>query len=151
MRRPELVKRVVAVGANYHYSALVPAQQFPLEGPVFDGWAQWYAERSPDGLDHAKVVVEKALTLFATEPTLTTEDLGTIEVPVLIMASDDEPITLTHTCSLYEAIPGAELCILPGTSHSMLKEQTKTSVRIIRHFLESAWPPVTEDPVRRLP
>jgi pimeloyl-ACP methyl ester carboxylesterase len=151
MHRPELVKRVVAVGANYHYSALVPAQQFPLEGPVFDGWAQWYAERSPDGLDHAKVVVEKALTLFATEPTLTTEDLGTIEVPVLIMASDDEPITLTHTCSLYEAIPGAELCILPGTSHSMLKEQTKTSVRIIRHFLESVWPPVTEDPVRRLP
>lgn len=151
MRRPELVKRVVAVGANYHFSALVPAQEFPLEGPDFDAWARWYAERSPDGLDHARTVVEKTLTLFATEPTLTTSDLASIDVPVLIMASDDEPIELSHTCSLYESIPAAQLCILPGTSHSLLKEQTKISVRIIRHFLESPWPPVTEDPVRRLP
>jgi pimeloyl-ACP methyl ester carboxylesterase len=151
MRRPELVKRVVAVGANYHHSALVPAQEFPLAGPVFDRWARWYAERSPDGLAHARVVVEKTLTLFATEPSLTTDDLATIDVPVLVMSSDDEPIELSHTCSLYESIPGAQLCIMPGTSHSLLKEQTKTSVRIIRHFLESSWPPVTEDPVRRLP
>jgi pimeloyl-ACP methyl ester carboxylesterase len=82
---------------------------------------------------------------------MTTDDLATISVPTLIMAGDDEPIDLEHICLMYESIPGAELCIVPGTSHSVLKERTKTSVRIIHHFLQSSWPAVTEDPIRRKP
>jgi pimeloyl-ACP methyl ester carboxylesterase len=151
MRRPDLLGRVVAIGTNYHYEGLRPMEEFKLDGPDFDRWAQWYAQRSPDGIAHARQVVEKTLRLTASEPTLTSEDLGTIDVPVLVMAGDDEPIFLTHTCTLYESIPNAELCIVPGTSHSVLKERTRSSVRVIRHFLESKWPPDTEAPIRRSP
>jgi pimeloyl-ACP methyl ester carboxylesterase len=151
MRRPDLLGRVVAIGANYHHEGLRPMPEFKLEGPDFERWAQWYAKRSPDGLAHARVVVEKTLRLFASEPTLTPADLAEISVPVLVMCGDDEPIYLAHTCSLYESIPESELCVVPGTSHSLLKERTGASVRIIRHFLESTWPPVTEVPIRRRP
>lgn len=151
MRRPELVKRVVVVGANYHYRGLGAMDEIPPEGPLFEEWAQKYGEHSPDGAAHAREVLQKTLTLFATEPTLTLADLATITVPVLVMAGDDEPIGLAHTCSMYEAIPDAELAIVPGTSHAVLKERTKESVRIIRHFLESDFPPVTLQPSRRKP
>jgi pimeloyl-ACP methyl ester carboxylesterase len=151
MRRPELVRRVVLAGANYHFAGLRPMEDFPLAGPAFDEWAESYAKISPDGVDHARAVVEKTIKLLRTEPTLTTSDLARIDVPVLVLASDDEPIELAHTCSLYESIPGAELAIIPGTSHSMFKERTKTSVGIIHHFFQSSWPPVTEAPSRRAP
>jgi len=149
MRRPDLLRRVVAVGANYDYRALLETPTFELEGPAFDTWAKRFGALSPDGAAHARVVIEKTLLLSATEPTLTTDDLGTITVPVLVMASDDEPFELAHVCSMYEAIPGAELAVVPGTSHSMLKERSGACVRIIHHFLTSPWPPVTESPSRR--
>jgi pimeloyl-ACP methyl ester carboxylesterase len=149
LRRPDLLRRVVAIGANYHFNGLRPYEDFALEGPGFDQWAESFAAISPDGIEHARTVAEKTVRLMRTEPTLTTSDLATISVPVLVMASDDEPIELDHTCSLYESIPHAELAIIPGTSHAMLKERTKASVGIIHHFLHSPWPPVTQDPIRR--
>jgi pimeloyl-ACP methyl ester carboxylesterase len=151
MRRPELVRRVVLAGANYHFRGLRPMEEFPLEGPVFDEWAESYARFSPDGVGHARAVVEKTNMLVRTEPTLTPSDLARVDVPVLVLASDDEPIELAHTCSLYESIPGAELAVVPGTSHSMFKERTKMSVAIINHFFQSTWPPLTEAPSRRTP
>ncbi|MGA2969201.1 MAG: alpha/beta hydrolase [Acidimicrobiales bacterium] len=151
LRRPDLLRRVVVIGANYHFNGLRPYEDFALEGPDFDQWAQSFAAISPDGIEHARAVAEKTVRLLRTEPTLVTADLATISVPVLVMASDDEPIQLEHTCSLYESIPDAELAIIPGTSHAMLKERTKASVGIIHHFLRSTWPPVTQDPIRRAP
>jgi pimeloyl-ACP methyl ester carboxylesterase len=84
------------------------------------------------------------------EPSLTPSDLATIPVPVLVMAGDDDVATLAHTCSMYESIPHGQLAIVPGTSHMLLKERTKESLRIITHFLSSDLPPVTFMPIRRL-
>jgi pimeloyl-ACP methyl ester carboxylesterase len=95
------------------------------------------------------VVEEKTRVMTFSQPTLTTDELATISVPVLVMAGDDDVATLAHTASMYESIPGAELAIVPGTSHMLLKERTKESVRIIEHFLGSKWPPVTYAPLRR--
>ena len=149
MRRPDLVKRVVVIGANYHHDGLMPLPRFDTDSDEFEQWAQRYAALSPDGPEHARAVAEKTEALIDDQPTLTLDDLATISVPVLVMAGDDDVATLSHTCSLYEAIPEAQLAIVPGTSHAVLKERTKESARIIRHFLRSDLPPVTEAPVRR--
>jgi pimeloyl-ACP methyl ester carboxylesterase len=149
LERPDLLRRVVVVGANYHHNGLRPMPAFPLEGPEFEEWADEYAALSPDGREHARVVAEKALTLFATEPTLTTKRLGRIEVPVLVMAGDDDVAQLAHTCAMYEAIPESQLAIVPGTSHALFKERPKEAIRIIRRFLGERRPPVTYAPLRR--
>jgi pimeloyl-ACP methyl ester carboxylesterase len=151
MRRPDLVKRVVAVGANYHFNGLVSMQAMTSESEGYEQWADKYASVSPDGRAHAAVVLTKTMTLFATEPTLNVHDLSTITRPVLVMSGDDDLVTLEHTCSLYEALPDAQLAVLPGSSHAVLKERTRESVRIIRHFLESELPVTTYMPVRRAP
>lgn len=150
MRRPDLVKRVVVIGANYHFAGLAPMNSFDTDSEGFEAWAQKYADLSPDGIAHAPVVLKKTMTMFATEPTLTTYDLSTISRPVLVMSGDDDVVTLEHTCSLYLAIPEAQLAVVPGTSHALLKERTRESVRILRHFLQSELPVTTYMPVRRL-
>jgi pimeloyl-ACP methyl ester carboxylesterase len=149
MRRPDLLKRVVAIGANFHHDGLMPLTGFDTDSQEFEQWTQRFAALSPDGAEHALVVAEKTEILIATQPTLTLGDLASITVPVLVMAGDDDVATLSHTCSLYEAIPQGQLAIVPGTSHSVLKERTRESARIIRHFLRCDLPPVTEAPVRR--
>jgi len=149
MRRPDLVRRVVAVGSNYHFAGLMPVPTFDTESDEFAQWAKRYGEHSPDGPEHARAVEQKTRDLTFSQPTLTTQDLATISVPVLVMAGDDDVATLAHTCSMYEAIPAGQLAIVPGTSHMLLKERTKESVRIIDHFLRSPLPPETLVPLRR--
>jgi pimeloyl-ACP methyl ester carboxylesterase len=149
MRRPDLVKRVVAVGANYHYSGLNQVDEFDVTTREFARWAKKYGRLSPDGRRHAAIVAEKARVLFATEPILRTSNLASIRVPILVMAGDDDVVALSHTCSLYESLLDAQLAIVPGSSHSVLKERPKECARIIRRFLDSTLPPVTRHPIRR--
>jgi pimeloyl-ACP methyl ester carboxylesterase len=150
MRRPDLVHRVVVIGANYHYEGLMPMPGFDTGSDDFAQWAERFGEHSPDGAGHAAVVEEKTRIMTYSEPTLTARDLATITVPVLVMAGDDDVATLAHTCSMYESIPRAQLAIVAGTSHMLLKERPKESLRIIHRFLTMKLPPVTSMPIRRL-
>src|ERR1019366_2901537 len=90
LRRPDLLKRVALVGANYHFQGLVPMPEFTPASAGFSAFAVHYAKHSPDGIEHAGAVVEKSLELVKTQPTLTLEDLATISVPVLVMSGDDD-------------------------------------------------------------
>lgn len=151
LRRPDLVRRVVLVGANYHHYGLMPMPAMRAEGADFDELVEYFASNSPDGAEHAAVAVEKSRVLWASEPTLSVEDLVAITVPVLVMAGDDDVAQLSHTVSMYEAIPEAQLAILPGTSHLVLKERTRDCTRIMVRFLTGPVPPVTMAPLRRHP
>ena len=151
MKRPDLVRRMVLVGANYHYDGLMDLDHMIEGSEDYLNWATKFAAVSPDGIGRAHIVFRKTELLQATEPTLTPGDLATITVPTLVFAGDDDVATLAHTASLYESIPGAQLAIIPGTSHGVLKERTKLSVRIIRSFLDADLPPETRQPVRRRP
>jgi pimeloyl-ACP methyl ester carboxylesterase len=151
LQRPDLLHRAVLVGANYHFDGLMPMAEFTPQSPDFEQFALDYATRSPDGIDHAAAVVEKSLTLVTTQPTLTVDDLHAVSLPVLVMAGDDDVARLDHTVSMYEAIPGAQLAVLPGTSHALLKERTKESARLIEEFLLGPAEPVTQYPIRRAP
>jgi pimeloyl-ACP methyl ester carboxylesterase len=148
-RRPDLVRRVVVVGANFHHDGLVKMVDFTPESEGFPEFAVEFAQLSPDGIEHAAIAVEKSLELVKTQPTMTVEELSTIVVPVLVMSGDDDVAKLTHTVAMYEAIPEAQLAVLPGASHGLLKEQPKVAVRMIEHFLLGPVPPETRAPLRR--
>jgi pimeloyl-ACP methyl ester carboxylesterase len=151
MRRPDLVQRLVMMGSNYHHAGLLPGAEFTPDSPpgVYDLFAAQYGERSPDGREHFDEFLAKTYAMWASEPTLTQADLATVSVPVLVLAADDEPIALSHTCSLYESIPGAQLAIIPGASHALPIEQPEETVSIIRKYLEASAPPTTLLPIRR--
>ena len=149
LRRPDLLRRVVLVGANFHYDGLVPMKDFTPESEGFAEFAVDFARVSPDGVEHAAAVVEKSLALVRSEPALSDDELRNIATPVLVMSGDDDVARLDHTVDLYEALPEAQLAVIPGTSHSVLKERTKLCLSIIEEFLLGPVPPLTKIPLRR--
>lgn len=149
MRRPDLLRRVALVGSNFHHDGLVPMNDFTPESEGFAEFAVEFARNSPDGVEHAAAVVEKSLALVKTEPNLTLEELRVVSTPVLVMTGDDDVARLDHSVAMYEALPEAQLAVIPGASHSVLKEQTKLCMDIIERFFLGPIPPVTRSPLRR--
>jgi pimeloyl-ACP methyl ester carboxylesterase len=108
-----------------------------------------YGGLSPDGVEHFPVVAAKGNAMIATEPTLTTDDLRTINVPALVIAGDDDLIDHHHTVDLFEALPDARLAIVPGASHVVVLEKAAAVGALIAEFLADPSPPTTMLPVRR--
>jgi len=148
LRRPELVGKIVTIGANYHYDGVhdVPEEPWP---ELFAEMADSYGERSPDGPEHFPVVVDKWLPMTASEPTLTVDELSTITVPALVLSGDDDLVRLEHTCALYAALGDSRLGIVPGTSHGLPMERPAEVARLILEFLAMDGPPPTLMPLRR--
>jgi pimeloyl-ACP methyl ester carboxylesterase len=148
IRRPDLVSKIVTIGANYHHDGIVSVPLSP-DSPEMAMLASSFAERSPDGADHFPEVLRKSLTMFGTEPEMTVADLAQIAVPALVISCDDEVVHLEHTLSLYKALPAGQLAVVPGTSHVLPLEKPGDTARLVLDFLAATEPPVTFMPVRR--
>ena len=148
LARPELVAKLVVIGANYHVDGIAPVEMDPGT-PALQELGRSYAERSPDGPAHFEEVVRKYLRLMSSEPTLTTADVARIQQPVLVVAGDDDLVTLPHTISLYQALPNGQLAVVPGASHGLPLEQPAMVSSIILQFLAAEGPPRTLMPIRR--
>jgi pimeloyl-ACP methyl ester carboxylesterase len=148
IRRPDLVRRLVVIGTNFHHDGLHDLD-FDPESPVAAMIADDFGTKSPDGVEHFTVVLDKTITMFATEPTMRASDLASIATPTLVMAGDDDLVKLTHTCGLYEALPESQLAIVPGTSHFLVLEKPELATQMILDFLHSPSPPPTLTPHRR--
>jgi len=151
LERPDLVTSLVAIGANYHYDCGLPFNDpsTPPEIVISEEDAARFAATSPDPAYMQEVIIRKAFEVWASEPTMTVEDLAEIFAPALILAGDDEPFTLAHTASLYEALPDGRLGIVPGTSHGVIKERPKLIKALIQDFYKNLDLPETKQPNRR--
>jgi pimeloyl-ACP methyl ester carboxylesterase len=148
LARPDLVRKLVVIGTNYHRDGFLPIeedQQSLLRQAVADA----YIERSPDGPEHFEIVFGKGVALFEAEPTLTTDDVARITQPTLVMVGDDDMIPFAHTSSLYEALPRGQLAVVPRASHALPLEHPDLVARLIVDFLAATDPPETLLPVRR--
>lgn len=145
-QRPELVERLVSVSANFHHDGLIPGVIDPDSLGAYLG--DHYASLSPDGREHLPVIVAKLARMWREEPTLTLDDLRGIRPRTLVMAGDDDAVKSEHTLALYEALPNAELAVVPGTSHVLLMEKPALCNALMLDFLTRDAVP-TYVPVRR--
>ena len=153
MTRPDLVRKLVVISANFDTSGIVPQamEGFTSMTAGSDDLAVFrtpYEAASPDGPEHWPVVFAKFQNMVSTQPNITVEQLGRISAPTLVLAGDDDMISLEHTSALFRAIPNSELAVVPGTSHTLLLEKPRLVNRIVLDFLETA-PPRTFMPIRR--
>lgn len=148
LRRPDLVRRLVLISGGFHRDGQVPgADQIDVD-QVVEAFGASYGEVSPDGEEHYPVVVEKIAEMALREPTMTPADLGGVTCRTLVMAADDDIITLEHTIALYRGIANSELALVPGTSHFLLQEKPAQGNTLIIDFLTTE-PVPTVAPVRR--
>jgi pimeloyl-ACP methyl ester carboxylesterase len=149
LRRPDLVRRLVLVSANFNHDGLVPeALDVVKDLAEMDMMADAYGAVSPDGRDHFATVAAKIDRMFREEPTLTTADLASVSARTLVMVGDDDAIAPGHTLALFRGIPTAELAVVPGTSHVLLLDKPELCNGILTDFLTRDAVP-TLMPIRR--
>jgi pimeloyl-ACP methyl ester carboxylesterase len=140
MQRPELVKRLVMISGGFNKSGeAMPDMEWDVD-KMFEFLGSSYGEVSPDGIDHFKVVATKIGEMAAVEPNLQAAELANVHHRTLVMFSDDDLMTMTHVVETYDALPNAELAVVPGTSHFLTQEKPALVNAIALDFL-------TNDPV----
>lgn len=147
IKRPDLVKTITLIGANYHHDAGLP----PIK-PWTPGQSERekYAALSPDAPETLDKKIKKMVKIWNSEPEMTKKDLKKIKCPALVIAGDDDMASLKHTEEIYESIKNSRLAIIPGASHSIHKDQPELLNEVIRRFLANYEFPVTAQPVRRM-
>jgi len=107
-----------------------------------------YEALSPDGPEHFPVVFEKLAAVWKTEPRHDLADLERLAAPTLVIFGDDDVVAIDHAGAILEAIPDAQLAVVPGTDHGLLFEKPELVNRLILDFLadEQAHKLFTEPP-----
>lgn len=136
-KRPDLVNRFISVGGNFHYSGCEPGFQKDLKKQKISAVKTdlRYAAYSPDGGEHYPAVFVKCRKLWLTEPKWRAGLLKKIKAPAFLMAGDRDMIKPEHTLALFRNLKKAELAIVPGTTHSLLKEKPRLVNSMMLEFL----------------
>ncbi|MEY2451063.1 MAG: hypothetical protein QOD92_637 [Acidimicrobiaceae bacterium] len=150
MRRPDLVRRQVLIGANFHHDGLLPGFDTG-DDPEAPDLLMIRSMYNAIALDPARwpVFYEKSMAMWRSEPTMTVDDLRGVTVPTLVLVGDDDCIHHSHTVELFENIPEAQLAVVPGTSHMLQIEKPALVNQLIIEFLDTDEPPDTLFPMRR--
>jgi pimeloyl-ACP methyl ester carboxylesterase len=135
MQRPQLVNRLVMISGGFNKSGEAnPDMEWDVD-QIAQFLGPAYGEVSPDGIDRFKVVATKIGEMAAVEPNLQASELAKVTQRSLVMFSDDDLVTLTHAVEMYDALPNAELAVVPGTSHFLTQEKPHLVNSIVLDFL----------------
>jgi len=144
IRHPELVRRVVASGANYHPEGLTKGSRDWLRATKPEDWRDanraYYEATSPDGAARWPVFAGKLMRLWLEAPTrdeLNLEMIGKVEKPVLIIAGDRDVTTLEHTVEIYRALRRGQLFVVPGTPHDTFELRPEWMNAVVLSFLDA--------------
>jgi pimeloyl-ACP methyl ester carboxylesterase len=75
------------------------------------------------------------LNLMDKYPDININELAKIKAQVLVMSSDGDIIKPEHIVKIYQNISKAQLFIMPGATHFMLREEYSLFNQIVEHFL----------------
>jgi len=118
IHHPGRVRKLVVFGANFTPDGIEHRQ---LE-EIRSAWADDSARAAADTA--ARLPLGARLhRLWLTQPNFSLTDLGSIRAPTLVAVGDRDLPSLEHTVALARAIPGAQLCVIPGATHAVLRER----------------------------
>lgn len=125
IHHPEKIRKLLASGANLRpdSTAIVP-EMFKLLDVAGN-------QAKNDS------VLSKQFKLLVEQPHIPVTDLQKIKSSVLIMAGDRDAIRNEHTLEIFNNIPGALLCILPGTTHFVYRDRKKWFTEILFDFFDN--------------
>lgn len=125
IRHPDKVKKLLASGANLRpdTTAIDPAAL-----PLLDLLSKQMLSDS---------IHAKQFHLLVDQPHIPDSDLQKIKADVLVMAGDRDIIRIDHTFEIFKNIPGALLCILPGTTHFVYVDRKEWFTSILYDFFDN--------------
>jgi pimeloyl-ACP methyl ester carboxylesterase len=134
--RPDLVRGLVHIEAPFHFDGWRPGVLDPLPPDVEAFLGDLYGEVSPHGREHWPAVWERLDAEHHRAPALTTDDLAAIATPTLLMFADTEgEVRTDHLHAMHEALPNAQLAIVPGTGHGLPSDKPALVNLMVAEFL----------------
>ena len=142
VRRPERVGRLVVASVDYrpgHQEATQPddpdvARRMPTQSD-FDAMRQAHAvvAPDPDGFDAFAAACSAMVHSF---DGWSDEEMRSISAPTLLVVGDSDFTPLPHAVAMHALIPGAQLAVLPDTTHMGVIQQGERLSRLVRSFLQ---------------
>jgi pimeloyl-ACP methyl ester carboxylesterase len=124
IRRPELTRSIVVLGANYCVHEGIRAYAASLDPDAIEQAAPEaaaaFAARHDRGKEPGfwKELLRQVVDNNTTNPTWTEDDLRRIACPTLLVAGENDPFaTLDQLVTMKRAIPGAEWLIVNAAGH----------------------------------
>jgi pimeloyl-ACP methyl ester carboxylesterase len=132
---PKKVKKLVAAGPNIRPdSTALPEWALELDRNDL----KWIDKKIKQGDTSGNLVRQKSqINLMDKYPNISNKELIKIKAPVLVMAGDGDIIKLEHILEIYQNIPKAQLFIMPGATHFMLREEYLLFNQIVERFLDN--------------
>ncbi len=123
IRRPGLVKKLVAIGANVRVDgltaeALESIRTLGPESPMLAEVRQFYTLVAPRP-EYWPVLVGRVRKMWLSQPNYSARELSRIKAPVLVIAGEKDDIRGEHTIEIARSIPGARYEIVAGATHQV--------------------------------
>ena len=140
---PDRVGRLILASVSYapdgfHQEISDPAQHATsTRMPTAEDFRQMreaYARLAPEP-DHFDAFAAKASQAAGSLKGWTAGELGRIGAPTLLVFGDHDFIRLEHAVEMHGLIPGAQLAVLPGTTHMGVMRRADLIVPLVRDFL----------------
>lgn len=143
-KHPDRIDALILLGPNYHYSS------YPAETRAFLANYEWDGNTDPaqypgifiehyltgnDDLSGFGAKLKEMAQMWTNNPNFTLADIATINTRTLVINGDHDDIPLPHIVELYEALPNAELFIVPNGDHYSLQKKPDLLNAIMLEFL----------------
>ena len=162
MRHPDLVRKLVAVSANYrsdgYYPELLELIQ-TITPEVFAGspLEEAYLRNAPNP-DNWPVLMDKLKQLDAQEFAWPEEEIRAVTAPTLLVMADSDAMRPEHMVELFRllgggvpgdltGLPKSQLAVLPGATHvSLVTERADLLLAMSTAFLDAPLPERAKPP-----
>jgi len=137
--RPEKVKRVLTVGAQFGQSGYTPdGLEFTTatyeEIEKWTDFANEYKSKGYKGNDF-KEFVEDCIQMWGKDPYVPEDKVRKINCRTMIVLGDrDGFISLEHGMEMYREIEGSEFFVVPGASHMVFWDKPRLIVAVGNEF-----------------
>ncbi len=128
------LSRMILSGVNTRFSGLEPELQT---------FVKQY-NQIPD------LKMRKHVALMANQKEIPMDSIRKINVPVMLMVGDRDAIPMKHTMEIFEALPMANLCVLPASSHFIANEKPNHIIYWIREFKKPFSSPSTVEIAKKM-
>ncbi len=138
--RPDLVDALVLISGDKEIRLTEEQRTRALSRTVDDlrRRAPFIAESvervTPNGKNRLPLIFEKTKELYA-DWGIPPERLTALNVRTLLMVGDHDFVPVEECSSLAKMIPGAQLCVVPGADHGLMRRRPELVNTILMDFL----------------
>lgn len=141
-KRPDKVKKAIAVGANYTLSGALPAgiDISTVVPQALDEWEKGNKETvqrymAQPNRDWKRMMTEFDEMWYQHEY-FPKSVLKSISIPILIVLGDRDDIVAEHGLDMHRQIKNSQFCVLPNTTHEVFTERPQLIAEVAFEFFE---------------